>query len=144
MSSDAPSVLHASSVAVDGRGLLIRGASGSGKSGLALELMALGARLIADDRTELRRAGGAVLLRCPPTIKGLIEARGIGILRVDPVSDVPLCAIVDLDTIETERVPPDRVAEYLGLSFRLLHKVAAPHFTAGILTYISHAEREGP
>ncbi|MBS0124789.1 HPr kinase/phosphorylase [Thetidibacter halocola] len=144
MSSAVPSLLHATSVAVEGRGLLIRGASGTGKSALAMELIALGARLVADDRTELHRRGDTVMLRCPQAISGLIEARGIGILRVGPVSDVPLCAIVDLDAVETERLPPERHAECLGLSFPLLHKVDAPYFTAGILTYMRQEMWEGP
>ncbi|MDX5349528.1 MAG: serine kinase, partial [Paracoccaceae bacterium] len=45
-----PQIVHATSVAVDGRGLLILGPSGAGKSSLALRLIALGARLVADDR----------------------------------------------------------------------------------------------
>ena len=50
MPPSAPLILHATAVAVAGRGLLIRGASGSGKSGLALEMMARGAQLVSDDR----------------------------------------------------------------------------------------------
>ena len=52
-------ILHATCVAVDGRGLLILGPSGSGKSALALQLIALGAQLVADDRTRVSRRGAA-------------------------------------------------------------------------------------
>ncbi len=64
---------HASCVAYGGRGVLILGASGRGKSALALRLMALGAVLVADDRTDLCREGDSVMARAPDAIKGMIE-----------------------------------------------------------------------
>ena len=87
--------LHASCVALDGRGVLILGRSGAGKSSLALELMALGARLVADDRTVLHADDGAPVASCPPAILGKIEARGVGILAADP------SPVDDLDRQET-------------------------------------------
>ena len=98
-------ILHASCVAVAGRGLLIAGASGSGKSALALDLMAFGATLVADDRVCLQRAGAALLASAPPTIAGLIEARGIGLLRARAVTaPVPVAALIDLDRVELRTV----------------------------------------
>ena len=73
MNSEAKTV-HASCVACDGAGVLILGASGAGKSGLALNLMALGAALVADDRVVLSREGDVVLAACPLPLRGLIEA----------------------------------------------------------------------
>ena len=81
----SPVLLHASCVAISGRGVLIIGPSGSGKSALALQLMAFGASLVADDQTELTVQGGTLIARCPPTMSGLIEARGLGILRAQVV-----------------------------------------------------------
>ena len=78
----AAAQLHASAVAVEGRGCLITGAAGSGKSTLALEMVALGAELVADDRVDIRRSGKALLLSAPASIAGLVEARGVGILRL--------------------------------------------------------------
>ena len=63
-------LLHASTVAFRGRGVVILGASGSGKSALALELMALGAGLVADDRTLVEVQDGALVASCPPAISG--------------------------------------------------------------------------
>ncbi|HGG65172.1 MAG TPA: serine kinase, partial [Rhodobacteraceae bacterium] len=72
-----PLVVHASSVAVDGKAVLVVGPSGSGKSALCLQLMALGATLVADDRTELISSESGLIARAPETIDGMIEARGV-------------------------------------------------------------------
>ena len=76
-------LLHATAVAIDGRAVLLRGPSGSGKSDLALRLIDAGARLVADDQSELSRRGDVLMVRAPATIAGLIEVRGLGILRLD-------------------------------------------------------------
>ena len=78
--------LHATTIALDGAGLLILGPSGSGKSSLALQLMAAGAVLVADDRTDLCRQGDAIVASCPPALLGRIGGRiphRIGLGRVD-------------------------------------------------------------
>ena len=69
---DAPLNLHGSAVALEGRGLLILGASGTGKSALALRMMAHGARLVADDRVVLARRGDALIASAPPALRGTI------------------------------------------------------------------------
>jgi len=130
--------LHASAVALDGRAALLTGPSGSGKSALALDLMALGARLVADDGVILTRDGDRLLARAPAQIRGLIEARGVGLLRADPLDDVPLALVVDMGQTETDRLPPRRVTTFLGVSLPLLHKVASPHFTAAVRQYLAH------
>ena len=131
----APLVLHASAVAVAGRGLLIRGASGSGKSGLALQLMALGADLVADDRTVVTRRGGTLWLSAPDPIRGLIEARGLGLLRAASM-EAGLAAVLDLDVAETLRLPEERHVTLLGQDVPLLHNSASPHFSAALLLYL--------
>lgn len=136
--SDA--IWHATCVALAGRGVLITGASGRGKSALALQLMALGAQLVADDRCLLQRDGTSLVARAPDPIRGLIEARGIGILRVVPVDRAAIALIVDLDQTETTRLPPPRSRDMLGLTLPLLHNVAQPYFPAAILAYITHMQ----
>jgi HPr kinase/phosphorylase len=131
-----PLTLHATTVAVAGRGLLILGPSGSGKSALALDLMALGACLVADDRTIVTRAGDTLVATCPPAIRGLIEARGIGILNATPCDSAPLALAVDLGHTETERLPPPRKIDLLDRPLPLLHKVATGYFAAGLLQYL--------
>lgn len=138
---ETETILHASSVAVGPRGLLITGKSGSGKSSLALDLMAIGATLVSDDRTHLRRTPeGALTLHPAPNIAGLIEARGVGLLRAQFVAGVPLAAMIDLDQIEAERLPERREVELLGVPVPLLHKPGTPSLAPALLQYL----RGGP
>ncbi len=131
-------IIHASCVAIDKEGLLIIGGSGSGKSSLALQLLAFGAELVSDDRTQLSYSGGRVHAQAPDTIKGLIEARGVGILHAPFQSSIPIKAIVDLDQIETERFPKERNLTLLGLSHPLFYKVEAIHFAASLWHMMRH------
>jgi HPr kinase/phosphorylase len=116
--------------------LMITGASGSGKSELALQMMALGARLVADDQTHLRRVDAGLVASGANTIRGLIEMRGIGILRADPMDDVKLAAIVDLDQTETRRLPPNRSKLILGVAIPVLHAVTSAAFAAALVHYM--------
>ncbi len=129
-------ILHATSVAVAGRALLILGPSGAGKSALALEMMALGALLIADDRTELMLRDGHLFAACPPAIRGRIEARGIGILAADPAPPTPVALAVDLGQSEIDRLPPVRHISLLGCEVAVLHKPATGHFPAALVQYL--------
>lgn len=134
--------LHATCVAVEGRGVLITGPSGSGKSGLALSLMALGARLVADDQVTLSITEGALWATCPPAIRGMIEARGIGLLAADPVDAAEVVLVVDLGTPETERLPPRREVSYLGRTVALVRRGEGPHFPAALLHYVRAGRKE--
>lgn len=133
---------HATSVCVVGRGLMILGAAGSGKSSLALELMARGAQLIADDSTILTRREDSVILSCSPPVSGMIEARGLGLLNAAPAAQTPLAAVLDMDKVETERLPVWRTVDVLGVPMALLHKVETPYFPAALLQYLLAGRRE--
>jgi hypothetical protein len=98
-------MLHVSSVAIGGRAVLIAGASGHGKSDLALRLIDRGAKLISDDYTIVEAKDGRLWASPPATIAGKIEVRGIGILSFPPPdAPVPVGLLVDLDA-EPERLP---------------------------------------
>ena len=99
--------VHASTVASDGRAVLISGPSGSGKSDLALRLLDRGFTLVSDDQTIVRRDGDRLVASAPPTIKGKLEIRGVGIVEMDTVDDVPVALFVEL-TSEIMRLPDDR------------------------------------
>lgn len=139
---DDPLVLHASCVAWGTRAVLIRGRSGSGKSALALDLLAWGCALVADDRVALRREGGTVVAGCPASIRGLIEARGVGLLRADPAEGAAVEVIADLDRAETERLPPWRADTLLGVPIPLLHKPATGGFAPALLQYLRAGRAE--
>ncbi len=135
-------ILHASCVAISGKGLLIVGASGSGKSSLALSLMALGARLVSDDRVILEAGKDFVQASAPPTISGLIEAWGVGLLTCKPSPPVPVSAVVDMNNIETARLPETRYYELLGTPVPLFYKVNAVHFEAALLQFFKFGRME--
>ena len=99
--------VHATAVAIAGAGVLIRGASGSGKSDLALRLIDRGAKLISDDQVDIVRAGKDLLLSPPPRLGGKLEVRSLGICECDYLSGVTLQMIVDLKS-HPERFPLDR------------------------------------
>ncbi len=96
--------LHASCVVKNGRGILISGRSGIGKSDLALRLIDRGARLVSDDYTIVRRLEGQLLASAPPNISGKMEVRGLGILPFEIADDAPVCLLDDLSG-EMVRMP---------------------------------------
>ncbi|MEO5578016.1 MAG: HPr kinase/phosphatase C-terminal domain-containing protein [Sphingomicrobium sp.] len=98
--------LHATTVAKGGRAVLISGRSGSGKSDLALRLLDRGFVLVSDDQTYLRITGGTLVAAAPPTIRGKLEVRGIGIVAVEAVDDVPVCLVVELAG-DIDRMPDE-------------------------------------
>ena len=105
--------VHASAVLVGARAVLIRGPSGAGKSRLALELIEaaragylLFARLVADDRVHLEAVGGRLLVRPAEALAGLIEVRGVGILRLAHEPQAPWLGSSSISTADAERLPP--------------------------------------
>jgi len=115
--ADIPVPLHASAVAIGAHGLLITGAAGAGKTTLALELIALGAQLIADDQVEARAGDdGRLWLSAPARLAGLAEVRGFGLIRLDARPRAALRLIADLDRAETERLPSRRQRVLQGIA----------------------------
>ena len=131
-----PLVLHATTVVLAGRAALFRGPSASGKSGLALQLIALGASLVSDDRTQLTRQGARLLATAPTTLNNKIEARYVGILKVPNAASAPLSLIVDMAQEETDRLPVPRFETLLGLSIPIIRKSTAPYFPAALALYL--------
>src|SRR3546814_17418763 len=82
--------VHATCIAIDGRGILLRGPSGSGKSDLALRLIDGGALLVADDQVILTEADGELTASAPATTAGRMEVRGIGVVDMPHLPQVGL------------------------------------------------------
>jgi HPr kinase/phosphorylase len=134
--TDQRILIHGSAAAISNRAVLFIGPSGSGKSALVLELMAAGAQLIADDRVRADVRRGTVELSAPAEIEGKIEARGMGILVATVAPPTTLSLVIDMGTPETDRLPPPRVIDVLGVQIPFFHKVESRHFAAAILRYL--------
>jgi len=115
------------------------GASGSGKSALALQLMAFGASLVADDRVILSSAEG-LWASAPEQIKDAIEARNVGLLNAPARETTKIDYVVDLDQTETDRLPRARVITLLGQELPLFLKVEGLHFAPSLMQLL----RAGP
>lgn len=106
MSRLSTEMLHASSVAIEGRAVLIEGLPGSGKSDLALRLIDRGAQLLSDDYTLVTRRDGGLFASPAPNIAGKIEVRGIGVIEMHHAAEAPVALIVSLGE-PVERLPEE-------------------------------------
>ncbi|MDX6804602.1 HPr kinase/phosphatase C-terminal domain-containing protein [Terrihabitans rhizophilus] len=139
--------VHASFVSVGGIGVLIRGASGAGKSRLAHILLLRGplhgyrAALVADDRTFIERREGELFGRAPPELAGLLEIRGLGIARVQHTPEEKIGLIVDLVPVsEVPRLPAasDRSESLWGVTVPRLRTHFVETAFEAILTILKH------
>lgn len=124
--------VHGGVVALAGRGLLVLGPAGSGKSTLALQLMAVGAGLVSDDRTDLRRRGADLWASCPPALRGLIEARGVGVLAADAHGPVQIVCAVDLGRGPDDRLPQSQSVHLCGVPVPLVLGPYRPHLYSAL------------
>ncbi len=143
--------MHATSVALKAgarwHGVLLRGPSGSGKSDLALRLIEDGARLIADDQTHLSKKGRTLIASPPPVLAGMIEVRGIGIVKLPRqrlLAAARLALLVDLvrpDAVERMPEPVHETVEDVELPRLLLapFEASAPAKLRLALTRIAAA-----
>jgi serine kinase of HPr protein (carbohydrate metabolism regulator) len=112
--------VHASTVAIDGRAVLITGPSGAGKSDLTLRLLDRGFTLVSDDQTIVKREADRLIALPPPQLAGKLEIRGIGIVEMPYESGIPVALLVEL-TSEIQRLPDDsRERPILGLGVPLV------------------------
>ena len=128
--------LHATCVAFATRGaaagVLITGPSGSGKSELGLQLIGLGARLVADDLTPLRLRDGRLVALAPPRLQGVIEARRLGLIRAPYQQAAPVRLVVDMGRSEAERLPHNHVTCLLGVAIETIYKVSSASFPVAV------------
>jgi serine kinase of HPr protein (carbohydrate metabolism regulator) len=117
-------LLHATCVAIDGKGALIQGDPGSGKSDLALRFITQfsseGARLVADDQVRVHREGSVLRAESPENVAGLIEVRGLGIVETEHLSSCEIVLVVSLTgRDEIERMLPEPVPSLEIIGVRL-------------------------
>ncbi len=110
--------LYATCVSIEGQGVLLTGPSGAGKSDLALRLIDAGAVLVGDDQVFVHARRDRLWARGSEALQGLIEARGVGILRVPFTAEVPIaCGFTLLpDPALIERLPDPEVRVICGVS----------------------------
>ena len=104
--------------------------------------MAHGADLVADDQVQLRHDAGKLFATLGGKARGMIEARRVGILTAEVVKQGHVVLAVDMDHIETERLPPDRFVDFLGVQIPLLHNVDSPYFAAAVLQYLKRGKAD--
>ncbi|MFT3967762.1 MAG: aldolase [Sphingobium sp.] len=114
--SDSP--VHATSVAIGGQAVLLIGASGSGKSDLALRLIDRGATLVSDDYTDLAVRDGRLHASPPASIAGKMEVRHVGIVAMPHLHNLPVALAIRLDD-KPQRMPDRKIRI-------LFHGVAVP------------------
>jgi serine kinase of HPr protein (carbohydrate metabolism regulator) len=112
---EARTFLHASCVALSGTGVVLLGPSGCGKSDLALRLIDSGGQLVADDGLVVERRDDRLIGRPAEAVAGLIEVRGLGIMRLEHCASAPLGLVVVLGETEA-RLPERMTRELLGVA----------------------------
>lgn len=108
-------LLHATGVVRDGAAVLLTGPPGAGKSDLALRLIDRGWRLLADDQVSLSVEADVLIARAPPTTRGMIEVRGVGIVALNAIDTAPVALIIALGS-EPERLPEPATQTVLGVA----------------------------
>ncbi|HWF00529.1 MAG TPA: HPr kinase/phosphorylase [Caulobacteraceae bacterium] len=137
-------ILHAGLIAlrIGGywRGVLIQGASGAGKSDLALRALDDGFRLVADDRTVVWASGGALFGRAPEVLAGLIEARGQGLVSEAPLALAEILLVAALAKPDAiERMPEPDTVSIVGVTVaRLSIDAQAPSAPARLRRAMEH------
>ncbi len=138
---ELPTQLHGTAVAYEGHSLILIGEPGCGKSTVALQIMAFGGQLIADDRCDLADEGGQVIVSRPPNLPQMIEARGFGLIPVECAGPAKIVAVVYMSVTSTKRLPEAiqcRVGNYL---LPLFHKTDSPAFPAALWHYLKAQSR---
>ena len=113
-------IMHATSVYINGKGIVIFGKSGSGKSNLAIKLISFGAKLISDDQTQLELKKNKIILTKPDSTPNLIEARGIGLIEVPIKNSAELFCFVKMTEIELKRLPYKKQKNCFGKKIKMI------------------------
>jgi serine kinase of HPr protein (carbohydrate metabolism regulator) len=147
-----PATIHASAALVGARAVLVRGPSGSGKSSFVLALLRAAqsgtlpfARLVADDRAIVIASHGRLIVRPADTLAGLIEARGLGIVRLPYEGAAVIGSVVDLGA-DSKRLPDESERETVIAGVRVARLAVAPGADSLLLfrNFLDRAARKPP
>ena len=141
-------LLHATAVELDtpdgAIGVLLRGPSGSGKSDLALRLIDDGARLVADDQTQLELDEGRIMASAPAQIEGTLEVRGVGLASVQSARQTEICLVIELTGgSPLDRLPEEHSVVLLGQPIPALHLDARQPSAAAKLRLAARSRASG-
>ena len=120
ISQDNSKIIHASSIDINGKGVVILGKSGAGKSNLAIKLISMGAKLISDDQTHFKFKENKIIISKPETTPNFIEARGIGLIKVPFVVSSKLFCFVKITNLELNRLPNAKNKYCFGKKIKLM------------------------
>lgn len=134
--------IHATTVHLIGQGVMLCGPSASGKSDLGLRLIETGARLVADDRTDLTLSNNAIRASAPKQLAGKLEVRGIGIIKIESIAETQLTLVIRLVNAENlQRLPTFETTNILGVDLPLVRlcafEASAPAKVLAALTHRS-------
>ena len=113
-------IIHASSIEMSGKGVVIFGKSGVGKSNLAIKLISMGANLIADDQTQLDLKEDKILISKYSSTPNFIEARGIGFIKVPFKMNSELFCFIKITNLELPRLPNEKTICCFGKKIKVL------------------------
>ncbi len=130
--------MHATCVDINGSGVLIVGRSGSGKSSLAINLLALGSKLVADDQCEIVKKNNKFCVFKPASLPSSIEIRGIGLVSVPMVVETSLDWVVNMDESEKKRMPDLQFTEIDGYRIPTVFGKNMDHLASRIYVLVSN------
>jgi HPr kinase/phosphorylase len=131
-------IMHATCVDINGSGVLIVGRSGSGKSSLAINLIALGSTLVADDQCEIVKKNKKLSVFKPTSLPSSIEIRGVGLVSVPMVVETSLDWVVNMDEAETQRMPDLQFTEIDGYRIPTIFGKNMDDFASRIYVLVSN------
>ena len=140
--------IYATCINIKSKGVLLLGDSGSGKSDLALRLITLfSAKLISDDRTEISKKRTKIIASTPKTIKGLLEVRGVGIVKFKHQKETKVDLIIKLTDEKIERIPQKEEYDLEGIKIPMFYlnpfEVSAPSKVLAMLSLLWGFENRG-
>ena len=128
--------IHGTAIALNGRGLLVLGGAGAGKTGLAAQLIMMGAKLVSDDVVVVTRTGAGLTGARPEHAPSCMELRGLGIVTVPDAGATALKAVLYLGA-SAARLPDDETITLLNCSLPLLRHPARHDTAAKVALWLT-------